>query len=250
MNSINKLAAPLKRFNARKNARKRLSPMVLLTGIVATMLSTASMAQQQQQLIHVQGTGAMSVTPNAYSVTFVIEEQGETVGKLNTTLASDLRSVVSFLLEQGIERNDIQSMQVRLTPRYVNSPNGRVQEGFTLSREISVTDSNIENYDKVLDGVLGRGVDRIQQFSFVSTTQTNAYQTALVAAVKDAKARAALLAKELGVEVGEVVAISESGGNMPVPVMRADTFAKEMSVSLPGQETVEARINVSFTIIQ
>ena len=93
MNSISKLAAPLKRINA----RKRLSPMVLLTGIVATMLSTASMAQQQ--LIHVQGTGAMSVTPNAYSVTFVIEEQGETVGKLNTALASDLRSVVSFLLE-------------------------------------------------------------------------------------------------------------------------------------------------------
>ena len=98
--------------------------------------------------------------------------KGKTVGKLNTTLASDLRAIVSFLLEQGIERNNIQSMQVRLTPRYVNSPNGRVQEGFTLSREISVTDSNIENYDKVLDGVLGRGVDRIQQFSFVSTTQT------------------------------------------------------------------------------
>ena len=58
------------------------------------------------------------------------------------------------------------------------------------------------------------------------------------------------MAKELGVEVGEVVAISESGGNMPVPVMCADAFAKEMSVSLPGQETVEARINVSFTIIQ
>ena len=141
MNSISKLAMPLKRTAA----GKRLSPMILLTGIVATMLSTASMAQPQQQLIHVQGTGAMSVTPNAYSVTFVIEEQGETVGKLNTTLASDLRAVVSFLLEQGIERNNIQSMQVRLTPRYVNSPNGRVQEGFTLSREISVTDSNIEN---------------------------------------------------------------------------------------------------------
>ena len=63
MNSISKLAMPLKRTAA----GKRLSPMILLTGIVATMLSTASMAQPQQQLIHVQGTGAMSVTPNGFT---------------------------------------------------------------------------------------------------------------------------------------------------------------------------------------
>jgi len=113
-----------------------------------------------------------------------------------------------------------------------------------------VTDSNIDHYDQVLDGVLKRGVDRIQQFNFISQGQNNAYDVALVAAVKDAKARATLLAKELGVEIGEVVAISESGGNMPVPVMRADAFLSEKVTSLPGQETVEARVNVSFRIIQ
>lgn len=224
-------------------------PVLLATSILCSAPSALAQAQSPAQ-IHVQGAGAVSVTPNAYSVTFVVEEQGETVGKLNATLASDLRSVVSFLLEQGIKKEAIQSMQVRLTPRFVNSPEGRVQDGFSLSREIAVTDSNLDNYDKVLDGVLARGVDRIQQFAFINTSDTDAYQTALIAAVKNAKMRAALLAKELGVEVGEVVAISESGGNMPVPVMRADAFAKEMSVSLPGQETVEARINVSFNIIQ
>ena len=61
---------------------------------------------------------------------------------------------------------------------------------------------------------------------------------------------ARLIAKELGVEVGEVVAISESGGNMPIPVMRAEVMAKDMSMSLPGQERVEARINVTFKIVQ
>ena len=58
------------------------------------------------------------------------------------------------------------------------------------------------------------------------------------------------LAKELGIEVGEVVAISESGGNMPIPVMRAEAMAKDMSMSLPGQQRVEARINVTFKIVQ
>ena len=200
--------------------------------------------------ISVQGVGAIEVTPNAYSVTLVVEEQGNTVGKLNTQLDSDLRAIVTFLLEQGIEQKHIQSMQVRLQPRYINTPQGRQQEGFTLSRDITVTSTDLETYDKVLDGVLKRGVDRIQQFNFISVGEGDAYQKALIAAVKNAKQRAKLLAKELEVEVGEVVAISESGGNMPIPVMRAEAFAKDMSMSLPGQERIEARVNVSFKIVQ
>ncbi len=207
-------------------------------------------AAANDAVIHVNGTGAVEVTPNAYTVTLVLEEEGDTVGKLNTQLEADLRSTVKFLLEQGVEQKHIQSMQVRLNPRYVHSPEGRKQDGFTLSRDITITSTNLDTYDAILDGVLKRGVDRIQQFDFIALGQTNAYEQALVAAVKDAKQRAQLLAKELQIEVGEVVAISESGGNMPIPVMRAEMMAKDMSMSLPGQEKIEARINVTFKIVQ
>lgn len=216
---------------------------VLLTGFSQSVLANDA-------VINVQGSGAIEVTPNAYSVTFVVEEEGDTVSKLNSQLNADLSQVVKFLLSQGIAEKHIQSMQVRLQPRYVNTPQGRVQQGFTLSRDIIVTSTDLDTYDSVLDGVLKRGVDRIQQFNFIALSEQNAYELALVAAVKDAKQRAQLLAKELGIEVGEVVAISESGGNMPIPVMRAEAMAKDMSMSLPGQQRVEARINVTFKIVQ
>ena len=216
---------------------------VLLTGFSQPVLANDA-------VINVQGSGAIEVTPNAYSVTFVVEEEGDTVSKLNSQLNADLRQVVQFLLSQGISEKHIQSMQVRLQPRYVNTPQGRVQQGFSLSRDIIVTSTDLDTYDSVLDGVLKRGVDRIQQFNFIALSEQNAYELALVAAVKDAKQRAQLLAKELGIEVGEVVAISESGGNMPIPVMRAEAMAKDMSMSLPGQQRVEARINVTFKIVQ
>ena len=237
------------------NLSTRSKPNMLkrvLWASAAIALSTPMLSAQASQdgVINVQGVGAVEVTPNAYSVKLVVEEQGETVGKLNSQLDADLRSIVKFLLNQGIEEKHIQSMQVRLQPFYTNTPQGRQQEGFTLSRDITVTSTDLETYDKVLDGVLKRGVDRIQQFNFITIGEGDAYQKALIAAVKDAKQRAHLLAKELDAEVGEVVAISESGGNMPIPVMRAEAFAKDMSMSLPGQERIEARINVSFNIVQ
>ena len=238
----------MKLLSLNKNA---IPSKALIASAFLALLTPFVCAQAAESAsISVQGVGAIEVTPNAYSVTLVVEEQGNTVGKLNTQLDSDLRAIVTFLLEQGIEQKHIQSMQVRLQPRYINTPQGRQQEGFTLSRDITVTSTDLETYDKVLDGVLKRGVDRIQQFNFISVGEGDAYQKALIAAVKNAKQRAHLLAKELEVEVGEVVAISESGGNMPIPVMRAEAFAKDMSMSLPGQERIEARVNVSFKIVQ
>tara|TARA_Y100000310_G_scaffold124645_1_gene123331 strand:+ start:235 stop:951 length:717 start_codon:yes stop_codon:yes gene_type:complete len=238
----------MKRLSLNKNAIT--SKALIASAFLALLTPFVCAHAAESASISVQGVGAIEVTPNAYSVTLVVEEQGNTVGKLNTQLDSDLRAIVTFLLEQGIEQKHIQSMQVRLQPRYINTPQGRQQEGFTLSRDITVTSTDLETYDKVLDGVLKRGVDRIQQFNFISVGEGDAYQKALIAAVKNAKQRAQLLAKELEVEVGEVVAISESGGNMPIPVMRAEAFAKDMSMSLPGQERIEARVNVSFKIVQ
>ncbi|WP_338517567.1 SIMPL domain-containing protein [Alteromonas gracilis] len=228
-----------------KNAAFAVKGIMLIVSV-----GVCGIAQAESGMINVQGSGAIEVTPNAYTVTFVIEQEGETVSKLNTQLASDLRKVVEFLLSQGVAQKNIQSMQVRLNPRYINSPQGRVQDGFTLSRDVVMTSTNLSTYDRVLDGVLKRGVDRIQQFNFIALNEQNVYEVALVAAIQDAKRRAQLVAKELGVEVGEVVAISESGGNMPIPVMRAEAFAKDMSMSLPGQQRVEARVSVSFKIVQ
>lgn len=213
-------------------------------------LAVCTAVSAEDGVINVQGSAAVDVTPNAYKVTFVIEEQGDTVSKLNLELASDMRNIVTFLLGQGIEQKHIQSMQVRLNPRYINSPQGRIEQGFTLSREISIISKNLETYDRVLDGVLKRGVDRIQQFNFIALSEENAYELALVSAINNAKQRAQLVAKELNVEVGEVVAISESSGNMPIPMMRAEAFSKDMSMSLPGQQQIEAHVNVSFKIVQ
>lgn len=218
--------------------------------LASTLIMSAGTMAQQSPSINVQGEGAVAVTPNAYTVTFILEEQGETVAKLNQHLSAELNEVVTFLLKHGVKEQDIQSMQVRLHPRYENTPDGRSQSGFVLSREVQITHTEISSYDTIIDGVLARGVDRIQQFEFVASGQSDAYDQALVFAVSDAKSRASLLAKELGVKVGNVVAISEAGGNMPVPVMRAKAFAEDMSASMPGQQQIHARINVTFSIEQ
>lgn len=207
-----------------------------------------AMAQVTKPAVHVQGSGEVSVKPDAFAITFVLEQKGPTVAKLNQQMQADLKSVVTFLREEGVKENRIQSMGVRLNPWYESSPQGREEKGFILSREVKVTHQGIEDFDSLIDGVLSRGVSRIQQFDFIVSDQEKAYQKALIAAVKDAKLRATLLAQEMGVALGKVLSVTESGGGMPMPLMRAKGFAEDASMSLPGQQAISANVSVSFAI--
>jgi len=211
---------------------------------------TTALAQSADPAIHVQGSGEVSVKPDAFAITFVLEQKGPTVSKLNKQLLADLKSVVTFLREEGVKENRIQSMQVRLNPWYESTPQGREEKGFVLSREVKVTHQGIEDFDKLIDGVLTRGVSRIQQFDFIVTDKEKAYQKALINAVKDAKLRATLLAQEMGVALGQVMSLTESSGGMPMPIMRAKSYSEDASTTLPGQQAISANVSVSFAIQQ
>ncbi len=229
---------------------KRISVLKPVSLALALCLSSAiAQAQTTEPAIQVNGTGSYAVVPDAYTITFVMEEKGETVSKLNTKMQDDMQSVVKFLLKEGIEEKHVQSMQISLNPYYESTSQGREQRGFVLSRQIQVTDTDINHYDRIIDGALSRGIDRIQGFEFIASQQDNAYEKALINAVKDAKLRASLLADQLGVKIGKVLSVTETGNSYPMPVMRMEMSAKaDFSSAMPGEQMIEARVNVSFAI--
>ena len=222
----------------------------ILMSLILSGNVLANNDHEHRRLVNVTGQGAVSVVPDAFSISVLIEERGPLVSKLNQQMAARLTSVVQFLLASGIEEKHIQSMSVNLTPWYEHTPNGREDKGFILSREVRVTSKALQTYDAILDGMLSRGVDRIQRFEFVNTDASEAYQHALVAAVQDAKLRAGLLAREMGVKLGNVITINESSGYSAPPVMATMRMKDEMSSSLPGQTDITATVSVTFELIE
>lgn len=223
---------------------KRFSTAILLFSVLAI-----NHVEAAEPAIQVSGEGRIAVVPDAYTMTFVLEERGELVAKLNGQLQRDMSAILKFLLKNGIEEKNVQSMQINLNPYYESTPQGRKQNGFILSREVRITDTNINNYDDIIDGALSRGVDRVQNFSFIASGQQNAYQKALINAVKDARLRATLLAEELGVSLGNVLSVSENSQGYPMPVMRMEMAkADSFSTAMPGEQQVSARVNVTFAI--
>ncbi|QPG07070.1 SIMPL domain-containing protein [Salinimonas marina] len=218
------------------------------------MLAPAMMVQAQEaspDVINVSGSGSVAVVPDRFTVTFVLEQKGQTVTKLKEQLQHDIHQLTNFLLNDNVQQKNIQTMQIRLHPRYENGPKGRVENGFVLSREVTIEHDVLDQYSHLIDGALKRGVTRISRFELIASNPQKAYEQALINAIDDAKSKAELLAGQLGAKIGKVTQISEGHSGRIVTEGRATMMmADGASGSLPGQQHIEATVNATFTLTQ
>lgn len=222
---------------------KYLSILAIFLGL----FSLTATADNEQKLISVQGSASVAAVPDAFSVTFLIEEQGETVSKLNERVTESTRSIIKFLRKMKVDERNIETMQIQLNPYYESYQRERVQKGFVLRRTIKVSHTQLDQYDALIDGVLKNGANRIEQFNFVVLNQQKLYRQALSAAMLDAKQKALQLLEPLDAELGALYSVSEQQGySQPRSrMMMADT---ESSTALPGVQGINATVSVRFLI--
>lgn len=218
------------------------------------VLAPAALAQSNEtspDIINVSGAGSVAVTPDHFTVTFVLEQKGQTITKLNEQLQNDISALTDFLLNENVQQRNIRTMQIRLHPRYESGPEGRVENGFILSREVTIEHDTLEQYSRIIDGALKRGVTRISRFELIASNPQKAYEKALINAVNDAKSKAELLARQLGAKIGKVTQISEGHSGRIVTEGRAKMMmADGAQSSLPGQQHIEATVNATFALTQ
>jgi len=227
---------------------KKIAKTALLACLMSMLTFNSSAEERDVRTITVAGQAERQTVPNAFELSVTVEEKGPVVSKLNNALQKRLESMVSFLLSQGISEGAIQTLQVNLFPNYQSSPQGRRQNGVVLSRELRIQGLEIDKYDQIIDGLLTRGIDRINQFSFYST-QAEALRTqALKEAVSDAEQKASMIAEQLNQDIIGVYSVLEQGASAPNPYAAMRMMAESSTGTMPGSMTVSASVQVSFLL--
>lgn len=220
----------------------KLSYLLLL----ASLCSTSLFAQDNQ--VRVTGKGAVAVKPDQLQFTVLLEEKGPVTSKLNANLEKNSQLIVNLLNKYHVDNNDIQSLRVQLNPWFERNEDGMKQSGFILSRQIRINLRQLEQYDKIIDGILKIGANRIEGFQYIASNQRDMYDRALALAVKDAKQRAQILSQSANVKLGGVISINENSGySAPQPMFKMNAMA-ESSGYQPGQIEVNADVEVVFRI--
>lgn len=232
--------------------KKIIAIVTLLSASAALTFSTTSLAKNAETVnqISVSGQANVASVPDLFEFSVYVQEQGERVQDLNSVVSDKTQTIVSSVLAFGVDKKDVQSMRVQLSPWFEHSNNTRVQKGFQLSREIKFTLRDIKLYDQVIDAVLSTGASRIEGFNYIVEDAQPQYLAALELALKDAKLRASRMAQTLGAKLGKVISINENSGYSPIPRGREVMMMSKASDSLPGQINTGAQVNVVFELVE
>jgi len=167
-----------------------------------------------------------------------------------------LQAVLAALKAAGIDEKDIQTAYYNLYAEQRFDPaTGQPTGQFTyrVSASLSVKLRDLAQVGAVLGDAVKAGANNISGVYFSIEDTVSLQAAARAKAVADAKARAQALAQLSGVQLGEVVSVSEVITGVPGPVYYE--AAARMGLGggggapiQPGQLEVSMQVQVSFAI--
>ncbi|MBW3011794.1 SIMPL domain-containing protein [Candidatus Woesearchaeota archaeon] len=233
--------------------------LVIVTIILATKLNTVTVSTEYPGLkntIAVSGSGTMSTQPDEAYLYVSILTQAATAEEAQSQNADIADDVIKALRNAGIAKDDIETSSYNLYPRYDYERYQRII-GYELTHVLKVKTNDIEDVGKFSDAAVQAGANGINRVSFQlsDAKQQSIMNDALAKATDNAKEKAESIAKNLNVNVGGVVSVSESnlqyrpyeyyGMAMMDEAVKAESVPTQIS---PQELEVTAYISLVFEI--
>ena len=234
---------------------------ITLTGALATSAAGAQTHRQSSdqssesndnpRTINVVGTGVVRGTPDVLDLSIGVSTRDKSAGEAlsrNNELSNKLNAV---LRDAGVDEKDIQTSNLSIAPIY--DDNGENVIAYGVDNTVTVKIRDLEKAGKIVDAAAGVAGDEIvvNNLAFSFDDNSDLVAQARTEAVKRGKAQAEQLAKAAGVELGDVLTISE--GTTPEPPVITAT-SKQAGVAdasapiEPGSQSMSVQVNMTFKI--
>jgi uncharacterized protein YggE len=235
---------------------------LILFGLTGCEQSTASGSEltdandgNQQQGIWVTGEGEVTATPDIATLRLGIEAQDSTVVAARDSAATAMNNVIDSLTSNGVAQKDIQTeyFSIQQITRWNSDTQTQDVTGYRVSNMVNVKVRDIENVGMLIDTVVSAGGDltRVNSIDFSIEDPSSYYKEARKAAVTDARDTAEQLAEYSGVNLGNVIYISEGTSNLPIVQRSGAIPAADSSVTTPistGQLTISTSVQICYSI--
>lgn len=220
---------------------------------------------QPPSTISVSGTGEVMAVSDIATLSFNISREGATSKEAQSSLNTQVTKVLDYLKTTKIEEKDIKSEYGGLSPKYgsrevINcftypcpQPDLKIV-GYTATQSITIKVREVDSANDIRTGLANVGVTDISGPTF-SIDDTDVFtDQARAKAIEDAKAKAKVLAKDLGVSLGQIVSFSDnSSGGYPMMYSKAEMM-DSVTTSAPapelpkGENKIISNVTITYEI--
>ncbi len=216
----------------------------------ATETDTTKMAT-----IDVSGQGVAFAVPDIASISFTVENKAASVHDAQLAVTSKANAAISFLKKSGVAEKDIQTTDYNAYPQYDYPRMGEPKLlGYTVSETVTAKVRDTGSTGNIIDGLGATGVTGISGPQFTVDDPDTINAEARTKAIADAKQKAEILSRQLGVSLVRIVRFSESNGGYPMPLYAAkdavgmSAGAASAPVLPTGQNKYTSNVTITYAI--
>jgi len=222
---------------------------------------------QGEHTISFTAEGKVLAKPDIAKISFYVVNQGEKAETVQKENNERMQEAVAFVKNQGVEKDDIRTVQYNLSPEYdynwcktssvrpyTSCPPKII--GYKLDQGIEVKIRDFDKINTIVGGLSEKGVNQISDVSFVIDDTENYKNEARIQALEKVEERAKLLASKSSIKLGKIIDISEGQGIYPV--YRTLEMEKAMAGSVedavapapiePGTQEITVTLTVTYKL--
>ena len=195
--------------------------------------------------IHVSGYGEAVAVPDIATFTYSVVSEKPTVAEAQEEATTKANAIVAYLKGADVAERDIQTTGYSVYPQYdyqevvcvrYPCPGQQVLRGYEVRQTNTVKVRDTAKAGDLLTQVGSRGATEVSGLNFTFDNPDAVEAEARDKAIADAKEKAQVLARSLGVRLVRIVSFNESSGGIPSPIF----YARD-AVGLGGAESVPAK---------
>lgn len=206
--------------------------------------------------ITVSGTAKLSVKPDIARISIGVVSTGRTVAETQKQNTEKMNAITASIKAYGVKDDDIQTSNYSINPQYDWNDGRQTLRGYQVSQQLSIKIRDLEKIGDILASSGDLGSNQIGGISFEVDDTTALQKQARDKAIVDAKEKAEVLARSLGVQLGTVVSFSEGYDASPVPYynsyekysMVADTAGAVSPEVQTGSLDISKTVSITFVI--
>ena len=223
--------------------------MILILGIN----STAS-AEERISTISVSGEGLIEVAPDRATISVGVVTRDKNAAKVQNDNSRIANEIIKAIAALGIDKKNIRTGNYNFHQYYRQENNKRVADGYEANNTVIIIVDDLNLVGKVIDRSLSNGANNIDALEFGIKDKSSLQNEAIRLAVRDARAKAEVVAAEFGKNIIAVKNISVNSGYISAPRANKMMMA-EMSMDSgfetpieSGTLTCSANVHVEFEI--
>ena len=211
---------------------------------LAAMISLSAGAVQANELpngphIVTSGTASVDAAPDIATLAIEVNVSAKDAAAAKKQADDRVAQYLSFLQENGVEKKDINSANLRTQPDYDYQNGKSILKGYRAIRTVEVTVRQLDKLNNLLDGALKAGLNEIRAVSLGVANPEQYKDKARKAAIDDATHQAQQLAEGFKGKLGPVYSVRYHISNyQPSPMVRM-MKAEAAAPAVSAQETYE-----------